>query len=736
MLKKTLAFIAIAAIFLIPIFPLFPTPFWPLNFSNDFFFPFITGKAFYFRILAEIAFAAWLVLAFFDPKYRPKLNRMTLAITVFTLVALVADLLGVNPVRSLWSNFERMEGWMTIVHLWAFYMATTGMFGTGEEARRWWHRLFNMTLAVACIVGIYGFVQLAGGADIHQGSRIDASLGNAAYMAVYMLLDAGLAAYMFFVSFRRKPRPTVAVWVYGILFAAFSFLLFETATRGTILGWTGGAMLGLFVYAVFGKHERRNHRLIAAGALTAIILVGAIFWINKNAAFVQNNEVLRRLASISWSDTSNQARQYIWPMAVNGALERPIFGWGQENFNYIFNANYNPKMWSQEQWFDRAHNVFLDWLVAGGIIGLISYLALYVYFLRAVWKSSLTMAEKSVLTGLLAGYAVHNIFVFDNLASYVLFFLALGFASTLLPQSPIRFLGTKPMRQDAVEYIVLPIAVVAFAAIFYMFQVRPLEANTRMITALESCNSPSLDVSLFDKALAVNTYVANQEIREQILTCGEQALPSPQLPGPTKQALYNLALQQINTQTAVTPKDARIYTLASSFLNSIGQFQTAVKYAEQAHALSPAKQSIDLELATDYLDTGKAPQAVALLKSAYESAMDNTQVRLAYAVALVVSGNEAGARQIFGNDPQIWQSVQMGQAYATLKQYGKAIAIYQALAAKNPTDLGTSAQLAQLQYQSGQPGAAIITLRTIENNHPELKDQIEAAIKQVEAGQK
>src|SRR5262249_6953697 len=113
-LQKILRGITIALLFLVPVFPLIV--------ANSFFFPFITGTAFYFRILVEIAFAVWLVLACLDAKYRPKATPLTIGVTVFALVTLVADLCGINPLRSLWSNFERMEGWITVIHLWALFI--------------------------------------------------------------------------------------------------------------------------------------------------------------------------------------------------------------------------------------------------------------------------------------------------------------------------------------------------------------------------------------------------------------------------------------------------------------------------------------------------------------------------------------------------------------------------------------------------------------------------------------
>jgi len=437
-------------------------------------------------------------------------------------------------------------------------------------------------------------------------------------------------------------------------------------------------------------------------------------------------------------------------MALTGFEQRPILGWGQENFNYIFNANYNPRMWSQEQWFDRAHSVYLDWLTASGIVGLLAYLSLYILFLYGVWKSSLTMAEKSALTGLLVGYAVHNIFVFDNLASYVLFFALLGFAASLPRKerviagtsgapSAARILGgTREIGVELVEYVVAPLAIIVLIAGIYFYNVRPIQENTRLIAALQSCAGNSAgsvpDPALFQNALSVGAYVGFQETREQLLSCTGQVIGNQQIPGPTKQAFFTLAMNEIQNQIAATPKDARIYTLAGSFMNQVGGWAQAEDLLQKAHLLSPDKQSTDLELATTYVNDNKIDQALALLKQTYGLATDDSAVRDAYIMTLIYAGREAEARSMFNNDPSIFNTQQMAQAYASAKQYDKAIAIYKSLIGTSTDDVNLQAALAQTQYQAGMPTAAIQTLKAIETAHPEYATQIDAAIKQVQQG--
>src|SRR3989338_8185774 len=107
---------------------LFAVPFIPLYVSKSLFFPYITGKAFAFRIIVEIILAAWVVLAFAYPEYRPKKTPIFWAILAFVGVVATATFLGVNPMKSFWSNFERMEGLVTYLHLFAYFLVISNVF--------------------------------------------------------------------------------------------------------------------------------------------------------------------------------------------------------------------------------------------------------------------------------------------------------------------------------------------------------------------------------------------------------------------------------------------------------------------------------------------------------------------------------------------------------------------------------------------------------------------------------
>src|SRR5579872_536895 len=137
---------------------LFAVPFIPFIITKSLLFPFITGKGFTFRIVIEIIFGLWVLLALSYAEYRPKWDWIAKSIVVFVAIVFLADLFSKYPYKSFWSNYERMEGFVTIIHLVMFYFVLSSVF----KAKVWWRAFWNTELLAGVIVSIYGFLQLAG----------------------------------------------------------------------------------------------------------------------------------------------------------------------------------------------------------------------------------------------------------------------------------------------------------------------------------------------------------------------------------------------------------------------------------------------------------------------------------------------------------------------------------------------------------------------------------------------
>jgi hypothetical protein len=147
-----------------------------------------------------------------------------IAYSLFIAVLLIADLFGVDREKSMWSNFERMEGFVGHIHLFAYFFVLAVMLRTLKE---WWTML-KVFLVADVIVVFIGFAQLFGvkgqflynlfpraGAwfaqnfPIHMSSnRLDATIGNSAYFGVFCLMNAFIAALLW----SQTPEPKKSIY--------------------------------------------------------------------------------------------------------------------------------------------------------------------------------------------------------------------------------------------------------------------------------------------------------------------------------------------------------------------------------------------------------------------------------------------------------------------------------------------------------------------------------------------
>ncbi|MBI2046274.1 MAG: O-antigen ligase family protein [Parcubacteria group bacterium] len=718
--------IIIGGIFLVPFIPLIVVP--------SMFFPFITGKNFAFRIIIEIVFALWLILAYRDSSHRPRFSWVFAAVSAFVGIITLADFLGENIYKSFWSNFERMEGLITIWHLGAYVLVA----GTVLNTQRLWWWFANTSIGASAIVSIYSIVQLVRTLSLHQGSRLDATLGNPTYLAVYMLFHIFILA---FLLFRHRGAQWVK-WIYGALMTAELVVLYYTATRGTILGLIGGALLAAFLVMVFGKEYPRA-RKITAGVFIGILALAGAFLAARNTEFVKTSPVLSRFANISPSEVTTQSRFIIWGMSIQGFKEHPILGWGQENYNLVFNKYFEPRLWRQEPWFDRSHNIFFDWLIAGGLLGLLSYLSLFGAILYYLWRKSsdnhFSLVDKSILTGLLAGYFFHNVFVFDNLISYILFFSMLAYMHAMAVETAKAnaFVNNngEEMTNKHAGLIFGPIVLIALVSVLYVVNIKGILTAQSLLQALAPHQEgPEKNLEFYKKALSYETF-GTSETREQLLQAASQAADinvSPDL----KQQFAALGGDEMQKQIKQMPNDARYQIFMASFLNRTGNFDAAIPYALRAIELSPKKQAMYFELATSYLNKKEYDKSLATLKTAFEFDQTYDRALVVYAMAALYAGQNDLAKELLVSvyGTMIIDDDRLIGAYAATGQYDKVIAIWKLRLEKDPNNPQYHLSLGASYLQIGERQQAINEIQKVIIINPQFKDKGEYFINEIRAG--
>jgi O-antigen ligase len=408
--------------------PLIVTPLF--FFSSGFafpangFFPFIALKAIYFRVVIEAALFFFILHLLFSATRRVqiaavmrKLRRpIALAIMAFATTLLFTGLLGENPSLSVWSNFERGEGVFQIMHYCLFFLLAYVLFTNKEEIKR----LINLNLIVSFFVCLYAMPQFFGIQEwthtIGGSGRISGTLGNPSYLAAYLLFNFALIAY----AYLQKPARKTRIWL--IALAAFEFFAFiNTGTRAAYLALAVGLAVIYCINIFITKNSETRSRLI-------IILVGVVAFgatgLGAYHAFpeLQKGVIFDRLFNFSGAVKGFEPRGWTWQSALSGISDRPLLGWGAENFAYSFDQYYNPKHYGGESFFDRTHNIFLEHLISGGIVLLLVYLSFWYFYYREM-RGREKNIWYSILIAMPIVYFVQGFFLFDVLPVYLITFL-------------------------------------------------------------------------------------------------------------------------------------------------------------------------------------------------------------------------------------------------------------------------------------------------------------------------
>lgn len=728
MTNNQLKYIVLTGVFLVP--------FVPLIISSSLLFPFITGKAFFFRIIVECLFIAYLVLAFRDSSYRPKFSWILGSLIAFLVVIGISDIIAYNSFKSFWSNYERMEGYITLLHLAAYFIAA----GSVLKEQSTWNKLLATTLGASSIMVLYSFFQIAGKIVINQGGvRVDGTLGNAAYLGIYMVFHIFFAAILF-----ARSRYEWQKYLLGVVALAHLIILYFTATRGAILGLLGGSLV-TFIFLAFKSEQGAKIRKVALYGLVGVIALIGLFWLFRGQPFIKDSPVLGRFATLSFSEIKTQGRYYVWPMAVKGFFEKPVFGWGQEGFNFVFNKYYDPRMYKQEPWFDRAHNTLLDWLIAGGLLGFATYLAIIAslgYYAFTAKESFLTTSDKALLLGVVSAYLFNNLFVFDQIASYLCFFLILAYVHAHAPESRPKFwakigdwFGTFSNKRNA-QPIFESIALIILVLLLYFVNIVPWRQSESLLSLLALNNQGNIgEYATYEKLLSKNSlgFSENLEHLSQIvISVSNNPKVSPEL----RTKLFELTDQAFRDHIERVPNDARYRLFYGLYLSRFGWYGKAVEQLKMARDLSPKKQQIYFELVSNLIADGKLEEAVVAAKTAYELEPTYTEAKFIYGLTLLAAGDRVTAQGIFVDTPidQIILDDRYISVLAMLKKYDELIGVVKQRIALEPSNNQHRITLVAAYLEVGRREDAVIVLQEIIRLDPSFKEQGEYYISEIRAG--
>lgn len=590
-------------------------------------FPFIVPKAVFFRSMMVFAGVLSVLLFFYERKIVDANHSSTkrwhtplaIAVLLFAASMLVSTFVGVDMHASVWGNQERMLGLFTILHYFFLFFVFRYIF----EDEKDWKWVFCTLVSVGIVATLVGAYQryIDPSFLFNRGAgRVVSTLGNPIYFS-------GLALFTFFASvFYTIKEKNWTKWLFAAGIIAGFFGMYLGNSRGTFVGLAAGLGVSLAIYALFSK-QQKTVRKAAIGLLITLILFGVGVFALRNNNTVRSLPVIGPLASISFDEGTARTRYLAWEIAIKAWKDSPVFGWGPNNYYYAFNQYYNPESLQfghQETWFDNAHNILMNTLASQGIVGVVGYLGIFVaglWMLFAVYrKDGEYIHIFAVGSGFLVAHFVHNLFVFDNLTSYLYFFVMLAFIDVLYRK---RYQAAGVDQPSHTPVVIAPLAVtigmvIAVIAVFFT-NVNVFAANNHGYHArglLIVLGKTELAIDRLERAKQWNS-PHTVDIQWDFAVDTLEVLPKVFFKSEAKaRELYDIAVENMKEFIAVHPLDVRARLVYSDLLRGgMVLFGLDLKeeiegHLKRAEELSPDRQEVEYARITYLAGTGQIDLAI------------------------------------------------------------------------------------------------------------------------------
>lgn len=609
-------------------------PFLPIYVSSSLLFPHVSGRNFAFRILTELLLVPLTGVLWWSRRHRPSLSPVAASLLAFVCWVALADALGVNPYRSVWSTYQRMAGLLGLVHLVLFYC----ILRVTLRSRAEWARYFGFSVAASTLVALLALFQFGVGVMYGSAERPAGTIGNAGNLAGYLLLHVFVCAWLI----ARDSR------------AAFRRLLVASLCLDVVTIYVSGtrsALLALLVIvpclAVIAAwpHRRRIASLSIAGlAIGAAAVVAAALVLMRRVPLA-GNFTRPMVGAGRWP------RLIVWSSAWRGIRERPWLGWGQDNFPVLLERHYVPA----GGFFDRAHNIALDWLSAGGIVALLAGAAIVVCTARNIRAMSRRNGSEALaLGGFVAAYLAFDMFWFDTFETYFLLISVIAFAdwsaaSLARPgaeESPAS--ASTRLRSGR---IAMTVTGMVMASAAYVLNVRPILLARDVIagiTAWRNDGRLAESRARFEQAFNYRGLRSEEAVEQMALLVPGVVASGPASGSQEVRTFVDRAIGELAVLTSQPAAEARHWLMLGAVYASGARLDPSYRALaaasfDRALAISPNDERAYAELAKLYGASGDFETALAMLRRAVALAPFDSELQMALAPIALRAGHPADA---------------------------------------------------------------------------------------------
>lgn len=725
---------------------IYATLFVPLIIFAQYLSPFHIGKMLVFRSLVEIMAVIYILLIISNKKYLPSWKPIVVAFTVFTGFYALTSFTAVDFSYAFWGTLERMGGLFSFLHFWVFFIILVSIF----RDRKSWDKLLKIAIFVGLLSILFAYGQhfIKGKFFIgwQHGERIIGTIGNPALFAGYLLFILFLSIYF---MLNKKISPKEKGFYAGVFILGLP-IFHLTVVKGSIIAFWGALFLLGLIYLFLSKNKKL--KLYVFVALIIFLILAGFIWLNKDQSWVKKINWINKITNISLKSKTLQTRLWSWDSGFQGWKEKPILGWGPENFVLAHAQHFDPRHFAgigSETIWDRAHNIILEMLTTMGIVGLLSYLSIFVvvYYLliKNFKKKKIDIAMFSVFSIMLIAYFFHNLFIFDTTANYLLFFLVLGYINFVVsPAASVK--EDEPNKREKRPKPILAIILIILAVILiYKTNIEPARANFACTRAILAGRAGNIQEA-FDKyqqALSYKSPQGKYEIRHRLTTFVIQLNESMRRKGKklNRKTLY-FAIEETRKNIEVHPLDyipylyaGRIYILLIPEEPELAgpQAEAAI---QGALAINDRNPRVWYELGQAKLSQLNFDGAIMAFTKALELNPDvkesNWFLGMTYGQAgdaeKAIKYLEKAIELKYSYKNSITDIMRLIHLYSEVGDYYKVIELYKDAIEEQPGNAQSYASLAATYKTVGDIENAIWAAQKAEEIDPSFKDETDAFI--------
>ena len=393
------------------------------------------GKTIIFRIILSILIFLFIWRSLSEKKLSIKTSLPFWILLALFGVFLLATIFSQDPVYSLLGDPHRAGGFLNF----GFYIIF-GILAFLVLRKQDWQKIWIFAIFIGVLVSIIAIFQrysIFTEVFVPVKERPFSFVGSSVLLGLYLVLLVFIT-----FSFLIKEQKKKEALFYFLALSLFLYTIFLTGSRAAYFGLAIGFIYFILCY----PNKQRIVVLLKVLFVTLLILgVQAIYYINiqqklpdYSPNFLQQNKVVQQVLPRLSSDSALENPRFsVWLVSLEAIKERPILGYGPENFSIAFDRYYDPKLPGLFHiWWDRAHNFILDISIEAGIPALIIYISLFSALLWQLQKIKRKNPNDALIChGIqtsFIGYLIVTFFNFDSFSTYLILFLLISYSMFLI----------------------------------------------------------------------------------------------------------------------------------------------------------------------------------------------------------------------------------------------------------------------------------------------------------------